>query len=72
MPSERAFSAVRSDVGVPMTLRPPRTRAASSSRNISAVEPVPSPSFMPSLTNSTALAAATRFISVWSTAIAGT
>jgi len=37
------LSAVRSEVGVPMTVRPLRMRSASNSRNRSAVEPVPSP-----------------------------
>ena len=40
---------------------PPRTRAASNSRKISAVEPEPRPSFIPSMTKSSAFAAAARF-----------
>src|SRR5579871_566757 len=61
MLSSRDFAAVRSDVGVPMIFSPPRIRSASSSRNRSAVEPVPSPSFIPSSTKSSARAAAARF-----------
>ena len=44
----------------PMTSRPSRTRAASSSTKCRAVEPVPSPSRMPGCTNSSARAAAAR------------
>src|SRR5258708_4166344 len=61
IPSARAFCALRSEVATPMMLRPPRTRGPSRSRKASAVEPVPSPNFIPALTYSNALAAAARF-----------
>src|SRR6202790_4649824 len=60
-PQRTASSRVASDVGTPITLSPARTRSPSSSTKCFAVEPVPSPSLMPSRTSSSARAAACRF-----------
>src|SRR3984893_14578558 len=67
MPQRTASARVASDVGTPMTSSPARTRSPRSSTKCFAVEPVPSPSFMPSRTNSRARAAACRFNSSIST-----
>jgi len=47
MPQRMASSRVVSDVGTPITSNPSRTRAPNSSTKCLAVEPVPSPSFIP-------------------------
>ena len=49
-----ASARVASEVGTPMTSSPARTRSPSSSTKCFAVEPVPSPSLMPSRTCSSA------------------
>src|SRR5579863_4321475 len=58
MPSARACSAVRSEVGIPTMRRPCRMRAASGSRISDAVEPVPSPTTITSSISATAQSAA--------------
>ena len=60
-PQRIASAAVASEVGTPITRNPPATFSPSSSTKCLAVEPVPSPSFMPSVTCSSARAAACRF-----------
>src|SRR5262249_17168898 len=49
-----AWAAVRSEVGMPMNCNPSRWRRPSASIAKVAVEPVPSPTTMPSCTSSTA------------------
>ena len=61
IPHASAWARVASDVGTPMTFMPARTFSPSRSTKCFAVEPVPSPSFMPSRTSSSARAAAWRF-----------
>ncbi len=60
-PQRTASRRVASEVGTPTTLSPAATRSPSSSTKCLAVEPVPSPSCMPSRTSSRARAAACRF-----------
>src|SRR5262249_51431282 len=62
-PPPPASARVASEVGTPTTLRPARTFSPKSSTKCLAVEPVPSPSLMPSCTCSRACAAACRFSS---------
>ena len=65
IPSSFAKSAVLLDVGTPFTLRPSLSIRSAKQRTIhAAVEPVPSPNFIPSSTNSQALFAATNL--AWS------
>src|SRR6185436_16341378 len=52
---------VFSEVGMPTIRSPPFTRSPSSFTAYAAVEPVPSPTRMPSFTSATACAAATAF-----------
>ena len=61
MPAALACAAVRSDVGMPTKRKPWRCRRARASTANAAVEPVPSPTTMPSWTSSTAASAAARF-----------
>ena len=63
MPCERASAAVRSEVEQQRTLSPWATFFASSSTKISAVDPLPSPSWQPSWMCISASTAAMRFIS---------
>ena len=67
MPHCSAWARVASDVGTPITFRPARTFSPKRSTKCRAVEPVPRPSFMPSLTCSSARAAACRFSASMST-----
>src|SRR5579883_2491014 len=63
IPQRSASWRVASEVGTPITSSPSRTRAPRSSTKCLAVDPVPRPSFIPSLTYSSARAAACRFSS---------
>lgn len=60
-PSSRQSAAVRSDVGTPTILMPAATFSASRRTNSSAVEPVPMPSRIPSVTWPRASRAASIF-----------
>ncbi|ESW61647.1 MAG: hypothetical protein Q27BPR15_05445 [Rhodobacter sp. CACIA14H1] len=61
-PSDAASSAVRVEVGTPVTRSPSSRMRSARQRTIhAAVEPVPRPSFIPSSTNSVARLAATNF-----------
>ena len=61
MPRLRASSAVRVEVGTPITRSPSSRMRSARQRTIqAAVEPVPRPTFMPSCTKSTARFAATN------------
>ena len=61
MPQSAAWARVAFEVGTPITFIPARTFSPKRSTKCLAVEPVPSPSFMPSRTCSSARAAACRF-----------
>src|SRR5262245_25051817 len=62
MPSRRACAAVPAEVGMAAMRRPVAMRSARDSSAKAAVEPLPSPTTMPSFTSATARAAAARFI----------
>lgn len=60
-PSPRANAAVVSEVGIPTTRKPFAMRAARASTANAAVDPLPSPTTIPSSTSSMARTAAMRF-----------
>src|SRR5262249_26324203 len=65
MPSFSAWRCVASEVATHTTSSPPRTFAPNRSTNLAAVEPVPSPSFMPGSTNVSARSATASFKASW-------
>ncbi|MNL23975.1 hypothetical protein D3C87_1453930 [compost metagenome] len=60
MPQSRAWRAVASEVGTPTISSPCATRSPNRSTKWRAVEPVPSPTFIPDDISATARAAASR------------